>query len=487
MAGGFWARVDPVPPGRYHAPMFHPSAYIERRKALALGLAQLGEAEGTVLFLGSRESPMNYPENAYEFRQDSSFLYFVGTALPGLAATMRLPGGETTFYADGATLDDIVWTGPQRGPAELAADSGIASVRPRSALAGDLSGARALGRAARILYFPPYRADARAELAEIAGAPYAGVNAGASEALIKAAIALREIKSEAEVAELEKAVSVTVDMHKAALSTARAGMLESDVYGRVAQVALASGGGLSFPVIATTRGEILHTHHRDSRLEAGSLFLLDAGAEAPSGYAGDLSTTFPVSPRFDSRQRAVYELTLRMHAAAVAALAPGASFRDVHLAAAREGAAGLKELGLMRGDSAEAAVSGAYALFFPCGVGHMIGLDVHDMEDYGELLVGYGGAPRSELFGLKSLRLAKALKPGMTFTVEPGIYFIPELFARWKAEGRFSQFIDYAAAEPWLGLGGIRNEEDWIVTAAGARRLGPEFDKSAAAIERMRE
>ncbi len=285
---------------------------------------------------------------------------------------------------------------------------------------------------------------------------------------------------------MEKAVSITVDMHKAALSTARAGMLESDIYGRVAEVAFASGGGLAFPVISTTKGATLHTHSHDARLEAGGLFLLDAGAEAPSGYAGDLSTTFPIGPRFDERQRVVYELVLRMHRKACSMLGPGVAFRDVHMAAAREGVVGLKELGLMRGDPDEAVASGAYAFFFPCGTGHMIGLDVHDMENYGEIHVGYEGSERSSLFGLKSLRLAKRLKAGMTFTVEPGLYFIPELYAAWEAEGRFASFIDYAAAKPWLGFGGVRNEEDWLVAEGGARMLGPAFDKSTAAIERSR-
>jgi Xaa-Pro aminopeptidase len=459
--------------------MFDPQTYSSRRGALLRGLASRGIRGGTLLLLGSRESPMNYEANCYNFRQDSSFLYFVGIARPNLAAAIDLASGKATLYGDDATIDDVVWTGPLPAIVELAALSGMAASRPRTALAGELSGTS-------LLYLPPYRADARAELAELTGKPYAAVNAGASLPLIEAAMALREIKSEAEIAELDKAVAITVDMHKAALSTARAGMLESDVYGRVAEVAFASGGGLSFPAIATTKGATLHTHSHDARLEAGGLFLLDAGAEAPSGYAGDLSTSFPISPRFDERQRAVYELVLRMHRKACSLLKPGVNFRDVHVAAAREGVLGLKELGLMRGDADEAVSSGAYAFFFPCGVGHMLGLDVHDMEDYGEIHVGYGGAERSKLFGLKSLRLAKPLKSGMTFTVEPGIYFIPELYAIWEAEGRFSRFIDYAAVKPWLGLGGMRNEEDWLVTEGGARTLGPAFDKSAAAIEGMR-
>jgi Xaa-Pro aminopeptidase len=463
--------------------MFDAKTYADRRAALVRGLVSRGVAEGKILLLGNRESPMNYPDNCYSFRQDSSFLYFVGPSAPNLAATLDIASGEAVLYGDDATMDDIVWTGPVPAIADLASLSGIRSARPRSALAAELEASAA---ASAIHYLPPYRAGSRAEIAELTGTPYAEVNTRASLQLIKAAIELREIKSAEEIDEIERAVSVTVDMHRAALATARAGMLEADVYARVAQVALASGGGLSFPVIATTKGATLHVHSHDRRLEEGGLFLLDAGAEAPSGYAGDLSTTFPVGPRFDSRQRAIYELVLRMQRAAVALLKPGANYRDVHFAAAREGVVGLKELGLMRGDPDEAVRSGAYAFFFPCGTGHMLGLDVHDMEDYGEDFVGYEGAPRSRLFGLKSLRLAKGLKSGMTFTVEPGIYFIPELHRQWLAERRHEGFIDYAAVEGWLDVGGMRNEEDWLVTADGARRLGPDFDKSASAIEAIR-
>jgi len=462
--------------------MFDTQTYSARRDALLRGLASRGERRGTALLLGNRESPMNYAANCYSFRQDSSFLYFVGLELPGLAATIDLESGTVALYGDDATMDDIVWTGPQPPVAELAARAGIATAHPRSALGRDLGS----GSGSHILYLPPYRADSRAELAELTGRPYAAVDKGASLPLIKAAVALREVKSQPEIGEMDRAVAITVDMHRAALATARAGMLESDVYGRVAEVAFASGGGLSFSVIATTKSATLHTHSHDRRLQNGGLFLLDAGAEAPSGYAGDLSTSFPVGPRFDDRQRTIYELALRMQRKACSLLRPGVAFRDVHAAAAREGVVGLKELGLMRGDPDEAVASGAYAFFFPCGTGHMIGLDVHDMEDYGEIHVGYEGTERSPLFGLKSLRLAKPLKAGMTFTVEPGIYFIPELFAMWEAEGRFSDFIDYAAVRPWLDFGGMRNEEDWLVTEGGARMLGPPFDKSAAAIERAR-
>ncbi len=459
--------------------MFPSSTYQERRISLLHGLAARGIDDGLVVILGSRESPINYADNVYPFRQDSSFLYFIGPRRPRLAASIDISSGATTLYGDDPNPDDIIWTGHQSSISELAALSGISTSKPRRDLAADAAGRP-------VLYFPPYREDARSELAELTGRPTQAIAAGASRELIEAAVELREVKSKAEIAEIEEAVAGSVRMHRAALVSAREGMTERDVMAIALHAAIADSAGTSFPIIATTRGAILHDHSYGRRLENGGLLLLDAGAETEKGYAGDLSTTFPVSNRFDSRQRALYDIVQRMKSAAIAVLGPGVNFRDAHFAAARELVLALKELGLMRGDPDEAVASGAYALFFPHGLGHFIGLDVHDMESYGEDIVGYGGAKRSTLFGLRSLRLAKILREGMTFTVEPGLYFIPELQAAWKAEGRFLQFINYDAASSWLDIGGIRDEEDWLVTSEGARRLGPEFDKSAAAIEGAR-
>jgi len=243
---------------------------------------------------------------------------------------------------------------------------------------------------------------------------------------------------------------------------------------------------LSFATIATVHGEILHNHGRGSICGREDSFLLDAGAGTPLGYAGDLTTTFPVGPRFDSRKSELYAILLSMFAAAVAGLGPGKPFLEVHLKAAGALASGLKDLGIMKGSTEDAVASGAHALFFPHGLGHMIGLDVHDMEGLGEDAVGYGGLPRSAQFGLGSLRLAKTLKPGMIHSVEPGIYFIPRLIDRWEAEARFGEFIDYGKLAAWRGCGGMRTEEDWLILPRGARRLGPILDKSEAALEAAR-
>lgn len=462
------------------ADMFDASVYRGRREALRAGLAARGEASGTALFLGNRESPMNYEANAYRFRQDSSFLYFFGIPHPDLAATIDLATGEATVFGDDVSVEDIVWTGEVPAIAALAAAAGVSAAAPRRALAGEVKAA------SRVLYLPPYRAEQRVELAELLGIPIGAVDSKASVALIRSAVALREIKAPEEIAELDRAVGISASMHRAAVEAVRPGMREADIAALVAAEAIRGGGDLAFPTIATTRGAVLHNHDHSRLLEEGGLFLLDAGAETAKGYAGDLSTTIPISPRFSPRQRDIYEIVLAAQRAAIALLGPGKPFREAHFGAARTIVEGLGALGLMRGDPAAAVRQGAHALFFPCGVGHMMGLDVHDMENYGEVWVSYDGEPKSDQFGLSSLRLAKPLKAGMVHTVEPGIYFIPELIGRWRAERLHEEFIHYEALDAWLDFGGMRNEEDWLVTETGARRLGPVFDKSAAAIEAAR-
>jgi len=304
--------------------------------------------------------------------------------------------------------------------------------------------------------------------------------------LVRAAIALREIKEDREIGRIERAVDISIDMHLEVIRAARAGMTEAELMAAAYRVALSGGGMPSFPPIATTRGAVLHNHGYGNTLADGGMFLLDAGAETDDGYAGDLTSTFPIGGRYDDRQRAVYGIVLEAGRAAVSAIRPGVPYREAHFAAARAIATGLAGLGLMKGDPEEAVAAGAHALFFPHGVGHQMGLDVHDLEALGEVNVGYDGQPKSTQFGLKSLRMAKPVKPGMVLTVEPGIYFIEGLIERWKAAGKFAQFIEYGELDGWKGLGGFRNEEDWLVTGSGARRLGKPFDKSVAAMEAFR-
>jgi len=461
--------------------MFASDVYADRRRRLRAGLE--GQ-RGLLLFLGNEESPMNYADNCFPFRQDSSFLYFLGVDQPGFAGVMDLDEGTTTLFAADLSLDAIVWMGPQPSVAEQAARVGITASAPAARLQEVVRLARDQGRPVHFL--PPYRPENRLRLMDLLGIPPVQQTAEASLAFVQAVIDLRIHKGHEEVVEIERAVNTTVEMHLAAMALARPGMQESEIAARVQEIAVAAGGQLSFPIIATVHGETLHNHFHGNRLEPGQLFLLDAGAESPSHYAGDLTSTFPVDPTFTPRQREVYDIVLSAHMAAVEALKPGVRFRDVHLLACRTLAEGLKKLGLMKGDLDEAVALGAHAMFFQCGLGHMMGLDVHDMEDLGEVWVGYEGAPKSTQFGLKSLRLARTLQPGFVFTVEPGLYFIPELMDRWRAEKRFMEFIDYGRLESYRGFGGIRIEEDFLVTEDGARLLGRQKPRTAAEVEAQR-
>jgi Xaa-Pro aminopeptidase len=461
--------------------MFASRTYEDRRSRLR---ALLRDIHGLLLFMGNEESPMNYAANVYAYRQDSTFLYFLGVDQPGCAGVMDLEAGTTTLFADDLSLDAIVWMGPQPSVAEHASRAGITDTAPAGRLADVLQRARTQGRPVHFL--PPYRPENSVRLLDLLGIAPAGQAARASLHFIRAVVALRVHKSDEEVAEIEKAVATTVRMHLAGMRLARPGLKESDVAARVTEIALAAGGRLSFPVIATVRGETLHNSFHGNTLESGQVFLLDAGAEAPSRYAGDLTSTFPVDPAFTSRQRDVYDIVLGAHLAAVDALKPGVRFRDVHRLACRTLAEGLKGLGLMKGDLDEAVAVGAHAMFFQCGLGHMMGLDVHDMEDLGEVWVGHEGQPKSTQFGLKSLRLARPLEPGFVFTVEPGLYFIPELMDRWQAEGKFLEFIDYEKLQGYRTFGGVRLEEDFLMTPAGARLLGPRKPRTADEVEAVR-
>jgi Xaa-Pro aminopeptidase len=459
--------------------MFTAETYIQRRAALQSQLRS-----GIVLFLGNDESPMNYTDNTFHFRQDSTFLYCIGVDQPGWAAVMDLDEGTTTAFANDLTLDDIVWTGVLPTVAELASRGGVSRTAPAAGLADVLSRAQASGRSVHFL--PPYRPENVLKLFRLLGVPPDEAKTRASLPLIRAVVEMRAVKSADEIAEIETAVDTTVDMHLAGMAMARPGIKEADIAARVTEIALAAGGQLSFPVIATIHGETLHNHDHGHTLEAGLVFLLDAGAESPGHYAGDLTSTFPVSPTFTARQKDVYDVVLSAHLAAVNALKPGVPFRNVHLLACRTLAEGLKGLGLMKGDLDAAVEQGAHAMFFQCGLGHMMGLDVHDMEDLGEVWVGYEGQPKSTMFGIKSLRLARPLLPGFVFTVEPGIYFIPELIDRWRAERRFTDFIDYGVLETYRTFGGVRVEENFVVREHDCRRLGKARPLTTAEVEAVR-
>jgi Xaa-Pro aminopeptidase len=299
-------------------------------------------------------------------------------------------------------------------------------------------------------------------------------------------VSQREIKTQEELAEIEEAVNISVDMHVEAMKIAQPGMTEAMVAAEIHKVALAAGGNISFPIIATINGQTLHNHYHGNIIHEGDMFLVDAGYETPAGYAGDLSSTFPVSKTFTSEQKEIYQITLAAHHAAVDALEFQQPFRNAHLAASKAIFDGLKAMGFTKGNTDDAVETGAHSLFFPCGTGHMMGLDVHDMEDLGEVWVGYDGQSKSTQFGLKSLRLSKPLQDGHVFTIEPGIYFIPELIDLWKSQNKFNEFINWEKVNSYRNFGGIRNEEDFVMTKNGARLLGKPKPKTIEEVEAIR-
>ena len=459
--------------------MFSANTYKERRQRLRTQVSS-----GLILLLGNDESPMNYRDNPYPFRQDSSFLYFFGLSYPGLVGVIDVEEGRDIILGRELTVEDIVWMGKQPSLEEKCARAGVKETLPLTDIKNLLAAARLRKRP--IHFLPPYRCEHILKLSDWLEMTPEQVEKSASVELITAVVDQRNKKTPEEIEEIEKAVDISADMHLTAMRMVRPGITEAEIAAAVHQVALAAGGQLSFPIIATVNGQILHNHSHDNVLQSGQMFLLDAGAETAMGYAGDLSSTIPVDKHFTSRQKEIYQICLEAHEAAIAALQPGVPFKNIHLLACRVIAQGLKDMGFMKGDVEEAVAAGAHALFFPCGTGHMMGLDVHDMENLGEKYVGYGGKEKSTQFGLKSLRLARELEPGFVITIEPGIYFIPELIDMWKAEGKFTQFINYDKVETYKDFGGLRNEEDFLITEDGYRLLGKPIPKTIEEVEAMK-
>ena len=461
--------------------MFPAATYAARRDALLARLRAAG-ARGLVLLPGHVDSPMNYLHNAYDFRQDSSFLYFCGLQQPELALLVDIDDGQATLFGDDIGIDHLVWTGPLPSMAERAALSGVGATDMRAGLGETLAAARSRGR--DVHFLKPYRGESRLALSAWLGLADAELESAASRALTLAVIALRAVKGTAEVAEIENALHVTRDLHHLAMRLARPGVVEQEIVGAMEGLALRHGRRLAYPSIFTSRGEILHNHDHSVTLRGGELIVNDTGANSPIGYASDITRTIPVGGRFAGLQGDLYDLVLDAQTRAIAAVAPGVPYRDIHQLACRTMVEGMKALGFMRGDADEAVQAGAHAIFFQCGTGHMMGLDVHDLEGLGENDVGYGeGYVRSTLFGHKSLRLARPLQPGFVVTIEPGIYINRWLTERWKAEGRHAGFIDYAMFEKHADFGGIRIEDDILVTSDGRRELGPPIARSRADVE----
>jgi Xaa-Pro aminopeptidase len=457
--------------------MFDTAIYRDRRNRLKKDVGS-----GLILLLGNDEVGMNYAANTFHFRQDSTFLYFFAVDLPGVAAVIDVDQGTETLFGDDLTVADIVWTGPQPTIADQCKPAGIASSAPMAELEKRVAEAIAQGR--RVHFLKPYRTEHTLKIRALLGIKPAMAASYRSEPLHKAVVAQRNIKSAAEVADIEHAVGVSREMYLAAMKAAKPGKHEYEVVAEIIRVAKARGCDLAFPIICSVHGETLHNHGHANLMQAGDVMVLDSGVETANKYASDITRTIPVGGTFSAQQRLIYEMVLRAQLAAIKAIKPGVPYKDVHLLAARSFATDLKAAGLMKGDVDEAVAAGAHALFFPHGLGHMIGMDVHDLENLGEQYVGYEpGVERSQQFGLGYLRLARKLQPGFVLTVEPGMYFIPQLIDQWKAERRNGAFINYKEVEKFRNARGYRIEDNVLVTKSGNRVLGPPIPKTVADVE----
>lgn len=451
--------------------MFEKEVYIARRKALTDRLA--GE-KGIVLFLGNVEAPAQYKDNCYKWRQDSNWLYFFGIDEPRFAATIDLESGEETIYADDFSIDDIIWMGPMPSVQSQAEAVGVGKTAPYSALSGAVKGRK-------VHFLPASRYYNAMLMGSLLGLDPSEVTsngkkgcAKASRALVDAVISMRLVKEQREIDQIDAACAIGHEMHTTARRGIRPGIVEQEIVGRMEGVTLSKGWGVSFATILTQHGEIFHCHSHDSIVEPGKLMVIDAGAENNMHYASDFTRTYPTSGKFSGRQRDIYQTVYECNELAFGMIRPGVAYRDVHLAVAAHMLDNLGQLGIVSGNPEELAARGIAGLFMPHGLGHNMGLDVHDMEDLGEDLVGYDSdQTRSTQLGLGSLRMARRLVPGNVITDEPGIYFIPDLIKLWKQERTDGGCVNYEKLEPYFDFGGIRLEDDVLVTGDGARRLGP--------------
>lgn len=445
--------------------MFSSNTYVQRQQELLKKVKS-----GIILLPGNEESPMNYTDNTYHFRQDSTFLYYFGLSRPGLVALLDATTGKISIYGDDFVVEDFVWMGKQPSIHELAALCGVEHTGSINDLYNCVRQANM--QKEHLHFLPQYRSKNILKLMDLTGLSAQEIKSASSAEFIMAVVSQRNYKTAEEIVEIEKGIDTTVDMHVTAMNLVKPGMSELDVVVEIEKIARATGGEISFPTIATINGQTLHNHYHGNIIKEGQLFLLDCGAETPMGYAGDLSSTFPVGQTFNNLQTEIYNLVLKSHYACVDALRPGVTFKEVHRAACLTITEGLKSMGLMKGDVESAVDAGAHALFFPCGTGHMMGLDIHDMENLGEEYVGYDGEAKSTQFGLKSLRLGRALEPGFVLTIEPGIYFIHELTDQWRSQNKFMEYLNYDEIDKFRNFGGIRNEEDYLITPDGKRLLG---------------
>ncbi len=446
--------------------MFEKQVYIDRRLKLRKKIKS-----GIAIIMGNTESPMNYPSNTYHFRQDSNFLYFFGLDVPNLIGIIDIEDGKDCLYGDDFDIDDIIWMGPQPKLKELGEKVGVLSTHPLKELNTTIS--RAIRHGRKIHIIPPYRAENILTLERLLGVNQSFIKTYTSLEFIKAIVSLRSIKEACEIEEIEKACAIGYKMHTTAMKMAKVGASEREIAGFIEGITVAHGSMPSFPIILSQNGETLHNHDHSQILQQGRMLLVDAGAESVSHYASDNTRTIPVGGKFTQQQKDIYNVVLAATNKAIEIAKPGIPYLDVHKASAKVIVEGLSALGLMKGNVDDAVANGAHALFFPHGLGHMMGLDVHDMEDLGENNVGYDDEiTRSDQFGTAYLRCGRRLQSGFVLTVEPGIYFIPALIEKWKSEKINESFINYAKLADYANFGGIRLEDDILITDKGCRILG---------------
>lgn len=440
---------------------------------------------GIIVIFGNRHQPRNYPSNILPFRQDSNFLYYTGIDIPGLICSIDCDANQEFLFGTEPTVEDKIWSGYLEPISSLAQKAGISSSKSLNDFNSFIEEALKKGR--KIHYLPPYPNDRLLLLSELLNKSPDEVKSGVSIELIRLIVNQRSYKSGEEVGEIEWALeNITAPMHILAMKMATPGNHESHIVAEMIKMAKRHNVDHAYPAICSIHGETLHNESYPNTLKEGNLLLVDAGAESLKHYASDITRTVPVGGKFSSFQRDIYELVLTAQEKAISEIKPDIPYLDIHLNTAMLIAAGLKDLGLMRGDIEAAVYRGAHALFFPHGLGHMMGLDVHDMEDLGEDYVGYSKSiKRSKQFGLAYLRLARKLEPGFVITVEPGIYFIPSLIDLWQTEKKFMDFIDYNKLLKYRHFGGIRIEDNILVTDKGNRVLGPKIPKTCSEIEEL--
>lgn len=450
--------------------MFSKDTYIKRRKELKELVGS-----GVIIIFGNNESPCNFPNNGYApFRQDSSFLYYFGQNREGLVGVIDVDNDIETLIGDDIDIEDIVWYGSVDSVHDMAEQVGIQNTAPMKSLKTICN--NAMSKKRKIHFLPPYRWDIKLQIFDLLGIHPNQQKEEASLTLIQAVVKMRSTKSAEEIEELERAAVIGYKMHTTAMRLTRPGLTEKYVAGQVDGIANSYGAMVSFPTIFTQHGEIMHGNPSMNILQEGRLALCDAGAETINNYCSDNTRTMPVSGKFTQRQLEIYSIVEACHDYTLEVAKPGVKYADVHFAVCRLMFDKLKELGLAKGDTEEAVRAGAHAMFLPHGLGHMMGMDVHDMENLDQVNVGFDEEtrPNLEQFGTNCLRMGRRLQEGFVVTDEPGIYFIPALIDEWRAKGHCKDFLCFDKLETYKDFGGIRIEDDLLITADGARFLGNE-------------